>query len=92
VAELLQLEEEIPFYWLVPSDIFDKLKVARPFSLSGKAISSAGHPVAQRVVQYALHISLQQQSPSAFKPRAYHSGSRAWLLQAAPRLLRLVRK
>jgi len=92
VAELLQLEDEIPFYWLVPSDIFDKLKVARPFSLSGKAISAAGHPVARRVVQYALHVSLQQQSPGNFKPRAYHSGSRAWLLQAAPRLLRLVRK
>jgi hypothetical protein len=93
VAELLQLEDEIPFYWLVPSDVFDNLKVARPFSLSGKALSAAGHPVARRVVQYALHVSLQQQSPvAAFKPRAHHSGSRAWLLQAAPRLLRLVRK
>jgi hypothetical protein len=93
VAELLQLEDEISFYWLVPSDVFDKLKVARPFSLSGKALSAAGHPVARRVVQYALHVSLQQQGPgAAFKPRAHHSGSRAWLLQAAPRLLRLVRK
>jgi hypothetical protein len=93
VAELMQLSEEIPFYWLVPSDVFDKLKVARPFSLSGKPLSAADHPVARRVVQYALRVSLQELGPvNSFKPRTYHSCSRAWLLQAAPRLLRWVRK
>ena len=62
IANHLGLSDgEIPFVWLVPEDIFDKMKVPSPLKVGGNVLDSKelkSHNVGKRVVQYAVCVPI----------------------------------
>ena len=53
-------KDEIPFYWLVPSDVymdqFDRFKIQTHVNNSGTELTDDEKQIERRIVQYMLHI------------------------------------